>query len=218
MGSTSSEEWHNAVDVKNELRRMLGGILPSAPKGRSRKEAVLNGLARDPMARGIVKDALVGRGHRYWAAWQRGDGTVTVFHALIQSFTDRKRRETYRHEYGSWAKYGLEWGYKDMTEEMGPCEVDCPLSILALATTPAPNNHAHIWREKVRQYWKARAEHRARMADIRIGDILHLRQGFRPNRLTVSRLSGQKVYGSDDACCQWRVRRTHIDRIERATT
>ena len=59
------------------------------------------------------------------------------------------------------------WGYKDMEESMGPCEVSCPLRFLDMvplrecnATCPK-NGHGHIWardwRVKVRQYHDRRA-------------------------------------------------------------
>lgn len=42
------------------------------------------------------------------------------------------------------------WGYKDMSEFYGPCEVNCPLSFLARASEPT--GYAIEWREKVRAY------------------------------------------------------------------
>lgn len=51
-----------------------------------------------------------------------------------------------------------EYGYKGLDESMGPCEVNCPLSLLALADSPAPAFvHAIEWRRKVREYHEARA-------------------------------------------------------------
>lgn len=43
------------------------------------------------------------------------------------------------------------WGYKGLSEDMGPNEVNCPLSLLALAGPPK-EGHAAAWREKVRAY------------------------------------------------------------------
>ena len=40
-----------------------------------------------------------------------------------------------------------DFGYKDMTESMGPCYYDCPLSILALLT-PTDERWAIEWRSK----------------------------------------------------------------------
>ena len=40
------------------------------------------------------------------------------------------------------------WGYKDMTESMGPCYYTCPLKYLDMV--PCPGGYATAWREKVR--------------------------------------------------------------------
>lgn len=46
------------------------------------------------------------------------------------------------------------WGYKDLDESVGPCEVNCPISYLAQASDPV--GYAVEWREKVRAYHAAR--------------------------------------------------------------
>lgn len=43
------------------------------------------------------------------------------------------------------------WGYKDIDESMGPCEVNCPLSYLNLAGGD-PEGYAKEWRERVRAF------------------------------------------------------------------
>jgi len=47
------------------------------------------------------------------------------------------------------------WGYKGMSEDMGPYRYDCPLSLLALCTEPL-NDYSKEWREKVRAYHASR--------------------------------------------------------------
>lgn len=47
------------------------------------------------------------------------------------------------------------WGYKGLDETMGPCEVNCPLALLAKADEPR-NDYSRAWREKVRAYHAAR--------------------------------------------------------------
>ena len=42
---------------------------------------------------------------------------------------------------------GYIFGYKDMTESMGPCEAECPESILNLLT-PTDNQYAQRWRAR----------------------------------------------------------------------
>ena len=44
-----------------------------------------------------------------------------------------------------------QWGYKDMSEHMGPYYFDCPLDYLDAATEP-PNETASEWREQVRRH------------------------------------------------------------------
>ena len=46
---------------------------------------------------------------------------------------------------------GGDWGYKDMTESMGPCYYTCPLSYLEMVPCPENSQWAKEWREKVRQ-------------------------------------------------------------------
>ncbi len=61
----------------------------------------------------IVKDASTAFGRRYYAALKK-HGLTTLFVALIE---------------GSAANG---FGYKDMDEGMGPCDADCPPSLIAL--------------------------------------------------------------------------------------
>ena len=43
------------------------------------------------------------------------------------------------------------WGYKSMSEDMGPCTYDCPLDLLDLAGETT-NEYAKKWRESVRAH------------------------------------------------------------------
>jgi len=51
------------------------------------------------------------------------------------------------------------WGYKDVSESMGPTAVSCPLKYLKMVPTP-PNEYGREWREHVKVYWQRRAERR----------------------------------------------------------
>lgn len=53
---------------------------------------------------------------------------------------------------------GYIFGYKDMTEHMGPCEAECPVAILDLLT-PTDAEYAVTWRERCRAAVSARARH-----------------------------------------------------------
>lgn len=50
------------------------------------------------------------------------------------------------------------FGYKDMDESMGPCDVACPERIFALLTPldKTDSKWAHEWRAKVREYHEAK--------------------------------------------------------------
>lgn len=48
------------------------------------------------------------------------------------------------------------WGNKGLSEDMGPCEVNCPLSLLNKAS-PVTEGCAVAWREKVRAYHAKRS-------------------------------------------------------------
>lgn len=54
------------------------------------------------------------------------------------------------------SKSGEQFGYKDMSESMGPCEASCPQNILDLLT-PTENQHALDWRQRCGENLKRRA-------------------------------------------------------------
>jgi len=51
-------------------------------------------------------------------------------------------------------KFGEGWGYKDVSEDMGPYYHDCPLSLVAKATEPQ-NEWSAAWRERVKNHHAA---------------------------------------------------------------
>ena len=59
-----------------------------------------------------------------------------------------------------------EWGYKDISEEMGPCECNCPLAYLELAPLSEHNQDRYGWRNKVRAYWAQREKGRELAAKL----------------------------------------------------
>jgi hypothetical protein len=64
------------------------------------------------------------------------------------------------------------WGYKDMDETCGPCEVSCPLKYLEMAG-PLPEgdkSYAGGWRESVRKYWDERRAGAAFAKTLKVGD------------------------------------------------
>jgi len=63
------------------------------------------------------------------------------------------------------------WGYKDLEESMGPCEVDCPLRFLDLVPPPDPALHKYAagWREKVRAFHAGKLERKRITKDVKPG-------------------------------------------------
>lgn len=80
----------------------------------------------------VLKSAMRGR---TWYAAVRDKLTGAVFGAV--TLTDVRKG----------APDGFNFGTKEMTESVGPCEDDCPLGILKLLT-PTEYPYAKEWRER----------------------------------------------------------------------
>ena len=85
----------------------------------------------------VLKSSMVG--NTYYAAAERheGDDKREVFAVVCLTFSRPAARD------------GYTFGYKDMTEHMGPCESDCPVSILDLLTE-IDSKWANDWRDRCR--------------------------------------------------------------------
>ncbi len=77
----------------------------------------------------LLKSAVVGSTYYAAARSQRGN----VYGLVVLTQTSRKMED------------GCNFWYKDMSEDMGPCECDCPLSILKLLS-PTDSEYALDWR------------------------------------------------------------------------
>ena len=77
-----------------------------------------------------------------------------AYYAACQSYDLEAARETFAIiclvKWNPGARSGEEFGYKDMSETMGPYNYDCPASILDLLGPPG-NEYAAQWREHCRQ-------------------------------------------------------------------
>lgn len=77
-----------------------------------------------------------------------------AYYAACQSYDADGPRETFAIiclvKWNPGARSGEEFGYKDMSETMGPYSYDCPASILDLLGPPA-NEYAANWRRACRQ-------------------------------------------------------------------
>lgn len=87
----------------------------------------------------VVKSAV--KGNTWYGACELGDGQIIG--AVILMHTNSK-------DY-------YNFSYKIVEESMGPCESECPESILKLLT-PTENEWANQWRDRCREYNARKAE------------------------------------------------------------
>lgn len=169
----------------------------------------------------IVRDALTAYGRHYYAAVRYekpgGDaarlGQTSIFVALLNGSTRRDR-------FGDADPHA--WGYKDMAESMGPCEVDCPLAVLE-AADPAESLYtgdslewAAGWRARVRAFHAARAA----ASTLNTGDRVWVRHSDpAANPYTVQGRQKRRVYctrADRPGQFYWLPTADRIERIERA--
>ena len=103
------------------------------------------------------------------------------------------------------------WGYKDVSESMGPYSYSCPLKFLDMVPQ-ADGEYAAGWREKVRSYWAKKN------VKLTIGARVILKDSCKPNRLTVT--SVKPLMGRSDNGTTFRIPRRYIEGVEKreATT
>jgi hypothetical protein len=117
-----------------------------------RKEMVKSAEWDGPNSTSVVKlDRLVG--NNLWLAVEsttKATGESATWVLLCKMQQDQGR-----------------WGYKDIAEDMGPVEVNCPISILD-ACDPPKGDYAPSWRKRVIAYHeKQKALRRAKYASGR---------------------------------------------------
>lgn len=88
------------------------------------------------------------------------------------------------------------WGYKDLCESMGPCQINCPLSYLDLV--PVANAE---WREKVKRYH----------VKLHIGQQVKLHDTCKPNQIIVHCVRPLKGKSNDGIV--YRFQRSQIERV-----
>ncbi len=93
---------------------------------------------RDNVRSRVLKSALVSK---------------RVYYAAVEQIRPGRAREVFAVvclvDYNPRAFDGFIFGYKDMTENMGPYESDCPEAILD-RLTPTDSDYAREWRERCR--------------------------------------------------------------------
>ncbi|NIJ09313.1 hypothetical protein FHS31_002945 [Sphingomonas vulcanisoli] len=97
---------------------------------------------RDDHRLTVLASSMVGT--TYYAACERIDTDVRMVFAVI-CLTKRS----------SGARDGCTFGYKDMSEDMGPHESECPAAILDLLTE-TQSDYARAWRSRCRDHLEHR--------------------------------------------------------------
>lgn len=108
---------------------------------------------------------------------------------------------------------GYGWGYKPVSESMGPAELSCPIGYLDEVPV-ADSLYAGPWRTRVRQRHADKQAKRRMLADASVGDHITLAEGLEPRTLVL--VSKCPVIGraSDGAC--WRVPQRFVASIDPA--
>ncbi len=81
-----------------------------------------------------------------------------------------------------------DWGYKDITEGMGPVECDCPLSFLEAVPEPTDSPFAKGWRERVRAYHEQEKSRRGALKALEIGKMVRLKDS-NPSEFRITSLT-----------------------------
>lgn len=102
---------------------------------------------------------------------------------------------------------GSGWGYKDITESMGPFKTDCPLRFFDMVPEP-PNDYGREWRERVRAAHVQTSAKRQYIAALAVGQTVDLVPGCKPARVTVSSIKPLRGYGDDGRL--YRINPRHI--------
>lgn len=98
------------------------------------------------------------------------------------------------------------WGYKDMSESMGPYESDCPLKFLDMV--PDPGGYATAFRERVRVFHAAKTQKRKAMKALAVGQRVQMIPGCSVESLTLASL--KPLIGYDETGKRYRIQPRHI--------
>ncbi len=143
----------------------MGWLYMRSLEGHATPKAYLDAqftYARDTGRSRVLASSLVGRRTYYaaveWIPAASGEREVWGLICLVR-YNPRDRE-------------GLVFGYKDMSESMGPCESECPRRILDLLTA-TENTYALAWRERCRTRLSDRSA-RAAKPTPKPGDVVVL--------------------------------------------
>lgn len=104
------------------------------------------------------------------------------------------------------SKDGHQFGYKDMSENMGPCEADCPAHILDLLS-PTDNAYALDWRARCRANLAQRSRKLADGDRIRFPAPMTFTDGHEAQEFVVCKRGRSTVLRDPDNGCYYRISR-----------
>lgn len=147
----------------------------------------------------VLGSAATSYGRHFYVAVARPHEPATMFVAAIEG-TSRGDRP--------------EWGYKDMSESMGPFYFDCPLSLLA-KLGPTENASSLEWRANVRAFHARRQAGAQAVKVAKKGDKVWLTT--RPEPYTVAYRQKNSLIGYRfDGAGPYRLQTSRITKFEAA--
>jgi hypothetical protein len=99
------------------------------------------------------------------------------------------------------------WGYKDITEHMGPSFYDCPVSFF----DEAPRPESASWRAKVRLFHLQEKERRTHLKNLAVGSMVRLMDGYKPSVLRIT--STDPLRGTSSEGDLYRIPKTRIAEV-----
>lgn len=151
----------------------------------------------------VLGTAVTGYGRTFYAAVARPGEPATMCVALVNGGRANGRKGD-----------DIMWGYKDMSESMGPYSYDCPLSLLA-KLGPTDNATSLEWREGVRAFHARRAAGAQAVKVAKKGDKVYLTT--RPEPYTVAYRQKNSLVGYRfDGAGPFRLQTSRIVKFEAA--
>jgi hypothetical protein len=150
------------------------------------KDHIRKDIASDPTAT-LVAERSTKYGKHFWTVVKL-DRPSGVYTTVILFKLDYSKRDDC-------------WGYKDISESMGPVELDCPVSLLDMCSEPV-GEYTGPWRERVRKLAAARKVKHEIGARVVMQGTWFLVVGKRKRSVLIRRVSGDDWTPHGDT---WRV-------------
>lgn len=102
------------------------------------------------------------------------------------------------------ASDGYVFGYKDMTEHMGPCETACPQAILDLLG-PTDHEYALAWRKRCRDNLARRERPITDGMRVRLAEPLRFTDGHEGDEFVVVKRGGRLAFRAPSSSALYRI-------------